>query len=81
MYGRVLQEPGRSGYLHGNVETAEQSASERSGGSRKSERLVIPVKRGNPPEGPRGGKGAPDHGTVGGKDEGDIELYNRLNET
>jgi len=30
---------------------------------------------------PRGGKGAPGCGTIGGKDDGDIELRNRLNKT
>jgi len=31
--------------------------------------------------GPCGGKGAPEHGTEGGKDGGDAEPYNRINET
>ena len=48
---------------------------------RKSECLVVPMKRGNAASGPRGGKGAPEHGTEGGKDGGDTEPYNRLNET
>jgi hypothetical protein len=48
---------------------------------RKSECFVLPRKRGNQPEGPRGGKGAPEHGYVRGQDGGDIELHNRINET
>ena len=35
---------------------------------RKSECSIVPVKRGNHPEGPRGGKGAPDQRLVGEKD-------------
>jgi hypothetical protein len=42
-------------------------------GGGESERLVLPVTRGNRPEGPRRGKGAPGHETVGGKDAGDTE--------
>jgi hypothetical protein len=42
-------------------------------GEGESERLVLPGKRGNRPEGPRGGKGAPGHETVGGNDAGDTE--------
>ncbi len=60
--------------------TAERSASERSRGAGKSECLVLPEKRGNRPEGPRGGKGAPGHGTVGGKDGRDAELEHHLNQ-
>jgi hypothetical protein len=33
------------------------------------------------PEGPCGGKGASEHGYVRGKDGGDIELHNHINET
>ena len=40
----------------------------RTAGSRSA--LVVPMKPGNRPEGPRGGKGAPGHGTAGGKDDG-----------
>src|SRR5712692_10464002 len=43
---------------------------------RKSECFVVPRKRGNRPEGPRGGKGAPEHGHVRGKDGGDSGLHN-----
>src|SRR5215469_2883377 len=53
----------------------------RGKGGRKSECLIVPMKRGNRPEGPRGGKGAPEHGHVRGKDGGDIGLHNRINET
>ena len=40
----------------------------RVGVGRKSEHPVVPPSPGNPPEGPGGGKGMPDHGTVQGKD-------------
>jgi RNA-directed DNA polymerase len=43
--------------------------------------LVVPAKRGNQPEEPRGEKRAPEHGNVRGKDGGDIGLHNRINET
>ena len=36
----------------------------RGRGGRKSECFVVLKKRGNRPEGPRGGKGAPEHGNV-----------------
>ena len=50
-------------------------------GGRKSECFIVPWKRGNRPAGPRGGKGAPEHGTVRGSDGGDLELHNYLNAT
>jgi hypothetical protein len=53
----------------------------RGKGGRKSECFTVPKKRGNRPEGPRGGKGAPERGIVRGKDGGDTELHNRINET
>ena len=43
----------------------------RGGGD--SERRVVPWKRGNRPEGPRGGKEAPGHETAGGTDARDTE--------
>ena len=52
----------------------QAKATKRGGmGDGESERLVLPSKRGNHPEGPRGGKGAPGHETAGGKDAGDTE--------
>ena len=39
----------------------------------ESERFILPLTRGNRPEGPRRGKGAPGHETAGGKDAGDTE--------
>jgi hypothetical protein len=42
-------------------------------GGGESERLILPVTRGNRPEGPRRGKGTPGHETVGGKDARDTE--------
>src|SRR5215472_956685 len=39
------------------------------------------MKRGNQPEGPRGGKEAPESGHVRGKYGGEIGLHNRINET
>src|SRR5215469_2133097 len=53
----------------------------RGRGGGKSECSTVPRKRGNQPEGPRGGKRAPEHGHVRGKDGGDTELHNRINET
>jgi hypothetical protein len=41
---------------------------------RESENLIVLLKRGNCPDGPRGGKEVPDHGTVGGQDARDPEL-------
>jgi hypothetical protein len=43
----------------------------RDGG--ESERRVVPLRRGNRPEGPRGGKEAPSHETAGGRDARDTE--------
>jgi hypothetical protein len=54
---------------------------QRGKGGRKSECFVLPMRQGNRPEGPCGGKGAPGHGHVRGKDGGDIALHNRINET
>ena len=39
----------------------------------ESEHLILPTKRGNRPEGPRGGKEVPGHETVGGTDARDTE--------
>ena len=50
-------------------------------GIRESERLVVPTKRGNRPLGPRRGKGAPCHDTVGGKHGGCIGTRVRVHET
>src|SRR5262245_12019374 len=49
-------------------------ATKRGGtGGRESERLVLPTTRGNRPEGPRRGNGAPGHETAGGTDARDTE--------
>jgi hypothetical protein len=49
-------------------------ATERGGtGDWESERRIVPGKRGNRPEGPRGGKEAPGHETAGGTDARDTE--------
>ena len=49
-------------------------ATKRGGrGDGESERLILPATRGNRPEGPRRGKGAPGHETAGGNDAGDTE--------
>src|SRR5687768_6902824 len=59
-----------------------KSQSKRSGkGDGESERPIVPTKQGQPPERPCGGKGAPSHGIVWRKDDGDIVLRNSLNET
>src|SRR3954465_2363409 len=42
-------------------------------GGGESERRVVPAKRGNRPEGPRGGKEAPGHEAAGGIDARDTE--------
>ena len=50
----------------------QAKATKRGGtGDRESERLILPWTRGNRPEGPRRGKGAPGHETAGGKDARD----------
>jgi hypothetical protein len=47
-------------------------ATKRGGtGGGESERRIVPLKRGNRPEGPRGGKEAPGHETAGGTDARD----------
>src|SRR5882724_8279792 len=52
----------------------QAKATKRGGtGDGDSERLIVPVTRGNRPLGPRRGKGAPGHETVGGKDARDTE--------
>ena len=49
-------------------------ATKRGGmGDGESERRIVPGKRGNRPEGPRGGKEAPGHETAGGTDARDTE--------
>lgn len=58
---------------HGSEQRAQRryrgaKATKRPGtDGRKSERLIVPRKRGNQPKGPRGGKEAPEHGTDRGK--------------
>src|SRR4029077_13941384 len=52
---------------HMRYRWAKVSQARREGG-RESERPIVPTKPGNQPEGPGGGKGAPGHDTVGGKD-------------
>ena len=47
----------------------------------ESERSIVPIKAGNRPKGPAGGKGAPVHTTVGGKDGRPTDAEHRLNET
>src|SRR4051812_3875217 len=52
----------------------QAKATKRGGtGDGESERLIVPAKRGNRPEGPRGGKEAPGHETAGGNDARDTE--------
>jgi hypothetical protein len=52
----------------------QAKATKRGGtGDGESERLILPAKRGNRPEGPRRGKEAPSHETAGGNDAGDTE--------
>jgi len=53
----------------------------RETGDGKSERPILAAKQGNKPEGPCGAKGMPDHGTAGGKDDGDAEPVGCLNKT
>ena len=52
----------------------QAKATKRGGtGGGESERRIVPLKRGNRPEGPRGGKEAPGHETAGGTDARDTE--------
>ena len=52
----------------------QAKATKRGGtGGRESERPILPVTRGNRPEGPRRGKGASGHETAGGTDARDTE--------
>ena len=52
----------------------QAKATKRGGtGDGDSEHLIVPVKRGNRPEGPRRGKGVPGHEAVGGRDARDTE--------
>src|SRR6266545_2666593 len=48
---------------------------------RESEHSIVPAKRGNAASGPRGGKGVPSHGIVGGKHAGCFGTRSRVNET
>lgn len=48
---------------------AAKETKPREKGCRESERLIVPLKVGNRPEGPTGGMGAPDYGTAGGTDD------------
>src|SRR5437667_211185 len=50
-------------------------------GVRESEHSIVPRKRGNVASEPRGGKGVPSHGTVGGKHAGCVGTRSRVNET
>ncbi len=60
----------------------QTKATKRGGmGIGKSEQLVLALKTGDRSEGPVGAKGLPDHGTVGGKDDGSIRSRKRLDET
>ncbi|MDB5351303.1 MAG: hypothetical protein JWN86_2550 [Planctomycetota bacterium] len=50
----------------------QAKATRRGGmGGRESERFIVPMTRGNRPEGPRRGKGTSCHETAGGNDAGD----------
>ncbi len=80
------QSPGReSKPKEGTAERGRPSGKHGLGrggtGVQKSERFVVPMKRGNQPTGPRGGKGAPNHRAIRGKDERDTGLDEHLNET
>src|SRR5262249_28374655 len=63
----------------GTAKRREPSDAERAAGSRSASHYR--GSGGTKPEGPRGGKEAPEHGTVRGKYGGDIELHDRINET
>ena len=60
----------------------QAKATKRGGtGDGASERRIVPWKRGNRPEGPRGGKEAPGHEAAGGIDARDTEPCYHLNRT
>lgn len=80
--------PGWSADAHGRNEQwalgwYRQTKATKCGGRGigKSEQLVLALKAGNRSAGPAGAKGLPDHGTVGGKDDGSIRSRKRLDET
>jgi hypothetical protein len=50
-------------------------------GDETSELRIVPMKRGNLPEGPRGGKAEPGARIAGEKDAEDADPRQRLNET
>ena len=77
MSARVPQEPGRSRRLRRiGGGTAKQRKTERRGtGGGKSEHLIVPLKQGQPPERPCGGKEVPSHGIVWRKDDGDTSCW------
>ena len=56
----------------GTAEQGDEPSEVRMGG-RVSEQLIVPTKRGKPPERPRGGKELSGHGTVGWKDDGETK--------
>jgi hypothetical protein len=65
--GRGSEQRVRPGYRRAK-------ATKRGGtGGGESERRIVPLRRGNRPSGPRGGKEAPGHETAGGIDAGDTE--------
>ncbi len=75
-----LPSPGSDQRAHARYGQAKETKCGRRGG-RESEHRVVPVKRGNSPRGPRGGKAVPDCGSVGGNDGRDIGLGSHLNAT
>ena len=72
--GRVLAAPCRHESEEVGAGSTGVRRERRNAGTdgRKSELFVVPMKQGNQPEGPCGGKGEPSRRTVGGKDEGNL---------
>ena len=77
---RGIDPAGSEQRMHGRYlgEYAKKLRETREG---KSECLIVAGKQGNSPGGPCGAKEAPEHGTAGGKDDGNTESRKRLNET
>ena len=60
---------------------AKATKREREGTAGSRSLSTVPAKSGNQPEGPAGGRGEPGYRTTGGKDAGNTESRQHLNET
>src|SRR5436309_2166662 len=77
----ALAVPGSEGRARARYRPAKGTKCGGRGGQETEHSVVLRGSGGTPPRGPRGGKGVPGQGTVGGKDDGDTEPPDHLNAT